>query len=222
MQISERKRRGNPALRAMAAKPPDISEYLRSQGFGPRELATLEVADSATIAGQLAFELNLPHSGELAKAVEDIIAAAKKESGMLIRTGGILANDLAWTQLAGSSSSPSRPWLEASIGKVRIEERPPPGEKVRKLLEDGEEKAARELRLQVLWTRQLAEELVAIGAPVVKTINDCLDPDRAYELLPGKTRSSTLKRYVTMYKRWRLWLQEAKRVDPPRKASGLD
>ena len=59
MQVSERKRRGNPALRAMAAKPPDISEYLRSQGFGPRELATLEVADSATIAGQLAFELNL-------------------------------------------------------------------------------------------------------------------------------------------------------------------
>ena len=128
MQVSERKRRGNPALRAMAAKPPDISEYLRSQGFGPRELATLEVADSAAIAGQLAFELNLPRSGELAKAVEDIIAAAKKESGMLIRTGGTLANDLAWTQLAGSSSSLARPWLEASIVKVQIEERPPPGE----------------------------------------------------------------------------------------------
>ena len=199
MQVSERKRRGNPALRAMAAKPPDISEYLRSQGFGPRELATLEVADSATIAGQLAFELNLPSS-----------IAAKKQSGMLIRTGGTLASDLAWTQLSGSSSSPARPWLEASVVKVQIEERPPPGEKVRRLLENGEENAARELRLQVLWTRQLAEELVAIGAP---TIDGCLDPDRAYELLPGKTRSSTLKRYVTMYKRWRLWLQEAKRVD---------
>ena len=60
---------------------------------------------------------------------------------------------------------------------------------------------------------QLAEELVAIGA----TIDDCLDP----ELLPGKTRSSTLKRYVTMYKRWRLWLQEAKRVDPPGRPADL-
>ena len=134
MQVSERKRRGNPALRAMAAKPPDISGYLRSQGFGPRELATLEVADSATIAGQLAFELNLPNSGELARAVEDIITAAKNQSGMLIRTGGTLASDLAWTQLSGSSSSPARPWLEASIVKVQIEERPPPGEKVRRLL----------------------------------------------------------------------------------------
>ena len=67
----------------------------------------------------------------------------------------------------------------------------------------------------------LAEELVAIGAPVVKTIDDCLDPERAYELLPGKTRSSTLKRYVTMYKRLRLWLQEAKRVDPPGRPADL-
>ena len=72
-----------------------------------------------------------------------------------------------------------------------------------------------------MWTRQLGEELAAIGAPVVKAIDDCLDPDRAYELLPGKTRSSTLKRYVTMYKRWRLWLQEAKRVDPPGRPADL-
>ena len=55
-----------------------------------------------------------------------------------------------------------------------------------------------------------------MGAPVVKTIDDCLDPERAYELLPGKTRSSTLKRY-----RWRLWLQEAKRVDPPGRPADL-
>ena len=107
MQVSERKRRGNPALRAMATKPPAISEYLRSQGFGPRELATLEVADSAAIAGQLSFKLNLSHSAELAKAVEGLIIAAKKESSILIRTGGTLASDLAWTQLAGSSGPPA-------------------------------------------------------------------------------------------------------------------
>ena len=88
MQVSERKRRGNPAPRAMAAKPPDISEYLRTQRFGPRELATLEVADSAAVAGQLSFELNIPRSDELAKAVEDLIAAAKKEDVILQRTGG--------------------------------------------------------------------------------------------------------------------------------------
>ena len=185
MQISERKRRENPALRAMAAGPPDISEYLQTQGFGPRELATLEVADSAVVTGQLAFELNIPRSEELAKAVEDIITAAKREDGMRQRTGGVLASDLAWT------SAPARPWLVAQLVLSQEEDRPPPGEKLRKLLVNGEERAARELRLQVLWTRQLGEELAAMGAPVVKTIDDCLDPERAYELLPGKTRSSS-------------------------------
>ena len=38
--------------------------------------------------------------------------------------------------------------------------------------------ASRKLKLQVLWTRH---ELDAIGAPVVKSIGECLDPDRAYE-----------------------------------------
>ena len=221
MQVSERKRRGNPALRAMAAKPPDISEYLRSQGFGPRELATLKAADSVAIAGQLAFELNIPHSEELAKAVENLVTATKKEDGVLQRTGGVLASDLAWTQLAGSASAPARPWLVSQPARSQEEDRPPPEKKIKKLLADGEERVARELRLQVLWTRQLGEELAAMGAPVVKTIDDCLDPERAYELLPGKTRSSTLKRYVTMYKRWRLWLQEAKRVDPPGRPADL-
>ena len=140
MQISERKRRENPALRAMAAGPPDISEYLRTQGFGPRELAALEVADSAVVTGQLAFELNIPHSEELAKAVEDIITAAKREDGMRQRTGGVLASDLAWTQLSGSSSAPARPWLVAQLVLSQEEDRPPPGEKLRKLLVNGEER----------------------------------------------------------------------------------
>ena len=102
----------------MAAKPPDIPEYLRTQGFGPRELATLEVADSAVVAGQLAFafELNIPRSEELAKAVENLITAAKKEDGVLQRTRGVLASDLAWTQLSGSAGAPARP-LESFVFK---------------------------------------------------------------------------------------------------------
>ena len=33
--------------------------------------------------------------------------------------------------------------------------------------------------------------------------------------LAGKTRASTLRRYVTTYSRWRLWLREAKDGRPP-------
>ena len=42
-----------------------------------------------------------------------------------------------------------------------------------------------------------------------------LDPERAVLLLGGKTRASTLKRYVTIYGRWRIWLRGAKARDPP-------
>ena len=127
--------------------PPDISEYLRSQGFGPRELATPEVADSAAIAGQLSFELNIPRSEELAKAVEALVTAAKKEDSILQRTGGVLASNLAWTQLSGTTSAPARPWLVLQPELSQEKARPPPGEKIKKLLVDGEERAARELRL---------------------------------------------------------------------------
>ena len=63
----------------MADQLPDIVGYLRTQGFGPREVATLEVADSWAIAGQIAFELNIPHSDKPEQAVVEIIAAAKDE-----------------------------------------------------------------------------------------------------------------------------------------------
>ena len=43
-------------------------------------------------------------------------------------------------------------------------------------------------------------------------IQGSLDPDRAEILLTGKTRTSTLKRYLSYYtyRQWRLWLGEAK------------
>ena len=44
-----------------------------------REIATLEVADSWAIAGQIAFELNIPHLDRLEKAVVEIITAAEDE-----------------------------------------------------------------------------------------------------------------------------------------------
>ena len=53
------------------------------------------------------------------------------------------------------------------------------------------------------WPR--SRQIYPGGYGGVKTIDDCLDPERAYELLPGKTRSSTLKRYVTMFS----WMEKA-------------
>ena len=80
---------------------------------------------------------------------------------------------------------------------------PPKGERQKRL----PLAQAREERLQDLWASKLREELVESKAPVIDG-----KPG------PGESRSfwaSTLKRYVTIYGRWRIWLRGAKARDPP-------
>ena len=48
-----------------------------------------------------------------------------------------------------------------------------------------------------------------------------LDPNRAIAMLAGRTRVNTLKRYVTVFQQWRLWLLETKQLAPPGRPSDL-
>ena len=48
-----------------------------------------------------------------------------------------------------------------------------------------------------------------------------LDPGRAIAMLAGRTRVTALKRYVTVFQQWRLWLLEAKQIVPPGRPSDL-
>ena len=98
---------------------------------------------------------------------------------------------------------------------------PPQRERNRKLIADGCIVAAREERLQDIWCRRLQEELLAIDAPVLAALKGSLDPDRAAQLLVGKTRATTLKRYLGYYRQWRLWLAEAKLRYPPGRPADL-
>ena len=82
-------------------------------------------------------------------------------------------------------------------------------------MDDGCIVAAREERLLDIWCRKLQEELLEMEAPVIGTLRGSLDPDRAALLLVGRTRASTLKRYLSCYRQWRLWLAEAKLRYPP-------
>ena len=99
--------------------------------------------------------------------------------------------------------------MDEAIGKrpvvegIDLQEEPPKGER---LIDEGSLAQAREERLQSTWASKLKEEL---------ELCDALDPDRAALALAGKTRASTLKRYVTIYGRWRLWLKQAKEGNPP-------
>ena len=185
---------------------------LEAQGFGPMALATLQIEDCEDIAKQLAFELNLPYSESIVEALAIWIQDARSEAKLLSRTYGLLADDITWHQLAPV----------ARAVPVYVEEpRPPPGDKARKLINDGQEFAARELKRQEIWTKKLVQELQASEAPVLKKLQLSLDPERASELLAGSARPNTLKRYVASYRLWRLYLQETKVRLPPGKPADL-
>ena len=83
------------------------------------------------------------------------------------------------------------------------------------------ESTDRETRLQDIWCARLKEELEICGAPVLATLESSLDPGRAIAMLAGRTRVTTLKRYVTVFQQWRLWLLEAKQIVPPGRPSDL-
>ena len=81
-------------------------------------------------------------------------------------------------------------------------------------MDEGALAQVRDERLQRVWAAKLREELKLSQAPVIAMLRGSLDPERAILMLAGKTRPSTLQRYVTIYGRWRLWLREATRLEP--------
>ena len=67
----------------------------------------------------------------------------------------------------------------------------------------------------------MREELEGCKALLLATLKSSLDLNRAIAMLAGRTRVTTLKRHVTVFQQWRLWLLEAKQLAPPGRPSDL-
>ena len=169
--------------------------------------------DTAAIAKQLAFEMNIAYGSYLDEAVETWLQGAKEERDLLQRARGVYGSDLEWRLLQASGSSSSA--TEAAIPK------PGPGERPTRVQGPVMESTDRDQRLQDIWCNRLREELEGCKAPVLSTLESSLDPNRAIGMLAGRTRVTPLKRYVTVFQQWRLWLLEAKQIVPPGRPSNL-
>ena len=95
--------------------------YLESQGIGHLELATMSLGDTAAIAKQLAFEMNIPYGSYLDDEVETWLQGAKEERDLLQRARGVYGSDLEWHLLQPSGSSSSA--TEVAIPKPDPESR---------------------------------------------------------------------------------------------------
>ena len=66
-------------------------------------------------------------------------------------------------------------------------------------------KQEHETTLKDKWSKELYKELVKVNAPVLQGIQFCIGQERLHVAIAGKTRSSTLKRYLKAWRDWQVW-----------------
>lgn len=81
--------------------------------------------------------------------------------------------------------------------------RPKEGDQARACQEQEDE-------LRAKWATELYNELKAIRAPALQELELCVDRSRLPAALAGRTRASTLRRYVKTWRDWMRWLEGSK------------
>lgn len=59
-------------------------------------------------------------------------------------------------------------------------------------------------------SKELYIEMKKISAPALVSIEHCVKPEHLRLALAGKTRASTLKRYIKVWRQWRTWAASLK------------
>ena len=96
--------------------------YLVDQGFGPLELASLDLHESPAMARQLATELDLPFGDWLVDALYCWLQEAREEAKIYKRVHGYHGGDLAWMSLMPPVELPDA----KGVGPAYATEPPPP------------------------------------------------------------------------------------------------
>ncbi|CAL1153955.1 unnamed protein product [Cladocopium goreaui] len=87
--------------------------------------------------------------------------------------------------------------------------------------EQDDAKRKWEIDLKEKWSRELYIQLAAINAPILQGMDFCVGSERIHLALAGKTRGSTLKRYVKAWKAWQLWKKVTKTSGPGKRVQEL-
>ena len=66
-------------------------------------------------------------------------------------------------------------------------------------------KQEHETSLKDRWSKELYKELIKVDAPVLQGMQFCVGQERLHVAIAGKTRSSTLKRYLKAWRDWQTW-----------------
>ena len=192
---------------------------LEEVGLTGRNLESVELQESGAITRQLVDELGLACLDEVEQYVLSRMLAARDTAGMRNRSEGLLGTSFLWRQLYQGEVHPAL----ASVTGTEIIALPPRGAKERSRKRDAyyaldttrEEREAHEREALCIRLHAL---LFLYRAPCLLELSSDLDSGRKAEVVAGRLRNGSLRRYLAHIEDMVLWMQRTKLKGPPFRA----
>ena len=187
----------------------EIWKILQSFGFTERKLALSDLDDARLIAQQVCKDFGCICENQHVQSVWELIHDCQLSEPIQKRLRGDHRADefqisrkstsLATSSVEGTSSSTSHR-AASSLGVPR-----PLGVKHRDADDQEDARQQRDLKLRDKWSKELYKELVKVKSSALTGMEFCVGADRLHLALAGKTRTSTLRRYVKVWQDWQNW-----------------
>lgn len=175
-------------------------ETLEASGLTGKKLACFATTDAPDIAGQLCLAMGVVYESRYELLVRKWIQEAQSLEPLAKRIRGdhtmVLSHMSEEEMRLAVLGKPTGSGLKR---ESMPEEQWKPRPLKRRQAADAEQARVRqeaEDELRERWAVELAVELTRVDAPAMKELEHCIDASRVPLALAGKTRATTLRRYI--------------------------
>ena len=183
-------------------------QLLSAKGLTGKKLAVFNLEDADSIATQVCKDLGVICEMQHVHVVKRLIREAHLAEPIAKRLRGDDSLDPLHFQLLVDRASnlqtgnrttvvsPVDEFLESDVRASRGAARH---------AEPCEERFKKEAGQKEFWSRELYKELKRMGAPALEHLEHCVSDSHIHVALAGRTRYSTLKRYIKCWRSFQQW-----------------
>eukprot|EP00435_Cladocopium_sp_Y103_P074536 s47_g49.t1 len=184
-------------------------EVLVKNGLDSKKLAVFDVSEAALIASQICDQLGVICESWHEEVVLGWVQSFSSAEPFQKRLRGdhlqdpLVVGSLSQQQFSRGSASSGSGLVRTTVDMDLLWT--PLSVKQRSRLEQTEAKREHENALRDRWSKELYKELLKIQAPILHGMGICVNQSRVHVAIAGKTRTSTLKRYIKAWRDWQTW-----------------
>ena len=187
----------------------EMWKILVSFGFNDKKLSVFDVSDADGIALQICEQMGVICEGVHVETVRGWLTSVSASEPYQKRLRGDLQQDPLHVGSHLQQSLSSSSWNStkvSALGKTQFEDSWKPLSSRQRILRDQTTaKFEYESAQKDQWSKELYKELLKINAPILQGVEHCVGQERLHVAIAGKTRSSTLKRYLKTWRDWQAW-----------------